>query len=73
MSNIKDSTKIYTVGVDLGGTNIAVGIVDENMQIVKSGTAKTLAYRPAADVLATWADLVKSTVLECQLTMKNIR
>jgi uncharacterized hydantoinase/oxoprolinase family protein len=25
----------YTIGVDLGGTNIAVGIVNENYEIVK--------------------------------------
>ena len=26
---------MYSIGVDLGGTNIAVGIVDENYKIVK--------------------------------------
>ena len=26
---------MYYIGVDLGGTNIAVGIVDENYQLVK--------------------------------------
>ena len=26
---------MYRIGVDLGGTNIAVGVVDENMKIIK--------------------------------------
>ena len=26
---------MYTIGIDLGGTNIAAGIVDENYNIVK--------------------------------------
>ena len=28
----------YSIGVDLGGTNIAVGIVDESYQIIKKGS-----------------------------------
>ena len=30
------------IGVDLGGTNIAAGIVDENGKIIKSGSTPTL-------------------------------
>ncbi len=32
---------MYRVGVDLGGTNIAVGVIDENLQIVGRGKKKT--------------------------------
>ena len=37
---------MYSIGVDLGGTNIAVGIVDENYKIVKKDSCPTLANRP---------------------------
>ena len=33
--------KKYRIGVDLGGTNIAAGIVDEGFSIVKKGSVKT--------------------------------
>lgn len=31
----------YYLGIDLGGTNIAVGVVDENYQIIGRGKNKT--------------------------------
>ena len=36
---------MYYLGIDLGGTNIAVGIVDENHKIVRKGSTPTLASR----------------------------
>ena len=39
---------MYTVGIDLGGTNIAVGICDENLNIVVKGSVPTLAARDPA-------------------------
>ena len=41
---------MYRIGVDLGGTNIAVGVVDENMKIIGRGKVKTRAPRPAAEI-----------------------
>ncbi len=41
---------MYRIGVDLGGTNIAVGVVSENLEIVGRGSVKTKAPRPAADI-----------------------
>lgn len=36
---------MYYIGVDLGGTNIAVGIVNENYEIVKKGSTPTKPER----------------------------
>ena len=33
---------MYTIGIDLGGTHIAVGVVDENNNIVKKISAPRL-------------------------------
>lgn len=48
---------MYYLGIDLGGTNIAVGIVDENYQIIARATAKTKTESPeqVADVMAETA------------------
>ena len=31
---------MYNIGIDLGGTNIKVGVVDENYNIVAKATVK---------------------------------
>ena len=37
---------MYYLGIDLGGTNIAVGVVDENYNIVKKGSVPRCQPRP---------------------------
>ncbi|MBQ9778207.1 MAG: ROK family protein, partial [Clostridia bacterium] len=34
---------MYRIGIDLGGTNIAAGLVDENYHIVRKGSVPTNA------------------------------
>ena len=41
---------MYRIGVDLGGTNIATGVIDENYKIIGRGKVKTRAPRPARPV-----------------------
>ena len=50
---------MYSIGVDLGGTNIAVGIVDENYKIVKKDSCPTLANRPAEEIIRDMVALCK--------------
>ena len=38
---------MYYIGIDLGGTNIAAGVVDETFHIVKKGSVPTGAHRTA--------------------------
>ena len=48
---------MYRIGVDLGGTNIAVGLVDENYRIVMQGSVPTGAERPGEAVVDDIAKL----------------
>ena len=50
---------MYSIGVDLGGTNIAVGIVDENYRIIKKSSCPTLADRAAEEIIRDMAALCK--------------
>ncbi len=50
---------MYYIGVDLGGTNIAVGIVDENGKILIKGSVPTKADREADAIVRDMADLCK--------------
>jgi len=42
---------MLNVGIDLGGTNIAVGIVDENYNIVYKASRKTGAHRSCEEIV----------------------
>ncbi len=53
----------YTIGVDIGGTNIAVGIVDEKFNVIIKDSFKTNAPRSAEDIcediFKTYSELIK--------------
>ena len=42
---------MFRIGVDLGGTNIAVGIVDNDNNIVKKGSVPTNAGRNPDEIV----------------------
>ena len=47
---------MYNIGIDLGGTNIKVGLVDENYNIVAKATAPTNLPRPAEEIVKSMVD-----------------
>ena len=58
---------MYYIGIDLGGTNIAAGIVDENYKIVKKDKVPTGAKRPADEITKDMADLCAKLIEDCGL------
>lgn len=63
---------MYKVGVDLGGTNIAVGVVDEDYKIIGRGKVKTNAPRPAEEIFADIKKAIDLAVADAGLTMEDI-
>lgn len=63
---------MYYIGVDLGGTNIAVGIVNEAYEIVKKDSVPTLPERGPDPIIEDMAALAKKLVAACGLTMDDI-
>ena len=61
------------VGIDLGGTNIAVGVVSEAGSILAQAGAKTLAGRPYQAIIRDMAELVKRAVAKARLTLHQFR
>lgn len=49
----------YRAGIDLGGTNIKAGIVDEKQKIVMEASVPTKVERSCQEVIADMANLVK--------------
>ncbi len=63
---------MYYIGVDLGGTNIAVGIVNESFEIIKKGSVPTKPERGADPIIEDMAELAKKLIAECGLTIDDI-
>ncbi len=63
---------MYYIGIDLGGTNIAAGIVDENYNIIKKASTPTNADRPADVITADIAALCKKLADEVGITMDDV-
>ena len=51
--------KMYRAGIDLGGTNIKAGIIDENHKILAQTSAPIGVERPAEEVIADMEVLVR--------------
>lgn len=63
----------YTIGIDLGGTNIVAGVVNEQNEIVTKVSVKTRSERPAEEVVADMAAVAKEAVAKAGLTMEDIQ
>lgn len=63
---------MYNIGIDLGGTNIKVGLVDENYNIVEKATAKTNLPRPAGEICATMVELIWQCLNAAKVTIGEV-
>ena len=63
---------MYTVGIDLGGTNIAAGICDENLNIIVKGSVPTLASRVPELIVMDMAALADSLCNQAHISHSEI-
>ncbi len=63
---------MYRIGVDLGGTNIAVGLVNEKFEIVKKVNTPTLPARGAEAIVDDIASLCKKACEEHGVSIKEV-
>lgn len=63
---------MLSIGIDLGGTNIACGLVDEYGRIVAKKSTKTMVNRPAEAILRDMADLPLALISENGLSVSDI-
>ena len=63
---------MVTIGVDLGGTNIVAGVVNEDYKILAKAKCKTQAQRTAEEIIADMARLCREAVSEAGLTMADV-
>ena len=63
---------MYRIGVDLGGTNIATGIVNEQNVIIGRGNVATRAPRPAAEIFDSIKEAVDMAVLDAGIDYADV-
>lgn len=61
------------IGIDLGGTNIAAGIVDDSGNILCRGDLPTGSERPTEEIVRDMAELAKQLISESSLEPDKIK
>ena len=62
----------YYIGIDLGGTNIVAGVVNENYQILTKASVKTNLPRPEQEIAADMAAVARQAAEEAGLSLDQI-
>lgn len=63
---------MYNIGIDLGGTNIKVGLVDEKCNIVAKATAPTNLPRPAEDIVRSMVETMWKALNSAKVTIGEV-
>ena len=61
------------IGIDLGGTKIAVGLVNENGEIIAKKSTPTLRERGYKEIVKDMAELSKSVIKESGYDISNVK
>lgn len=63
---------MYNVGIDLGGTNIKVGLVNENYEIVEKASTPTNLPRPAEEIVKSMVDTMWKVLNAAKVTIGEV-
>ena len=64
---------MYRIGIDLGGTNIVAGLVDENLRIIDKCSVKTNVPRPIESMVEDMAQMVHTLMERNDLQECDVR
>ena len=63
---------MFTIGIDLGGTNIVAGLVDEQYRILTSASVKTNLPREAEAIIDDMVALCHKVVEQQGITLDDV-
>lgn len=63
----------YFVGIDIGGTNISTGVVDETYKIVGRGKIKTGIGRSYEEILADIIETVRLALADADIDLEEVK
>ncbi len=64
---------MYRIGVDLGGTNIAVGVINDKYEIIGRGKRKTAMPRPAKEIMEDIIAAIRDACDDAGISTDEIR
>lgn len=64
---------MYYLGIDLGGTNIVAGVLDDNYQIIAKESCKTNVPRPENEISDDMASVALKALEKANLTINDIQ
>ena len=71
--NPGEAKTMVRLGIDLGGTNIAVGVVNEQNEIIGTASVKTNAPRPAEEIADSMREACLLALGEARMTLDEYR
>ena len=63
---------MYYIGIDLGGTNIAVGVVTEDGKILETLSVPTKAERDYTEIIADMAEVSKKVCEKAGVDLADV-
>ncbi len=63
---------MYRIGIDLGGTNIAAGLVNEKFEIIAKESTPTLVGRPNLEIVRDIAALANKLCADAGITLREV-
>ncbi|MBQ7045143.1 MAG: ROK family protein [Clostridia bacterium] len=64
---------MYCLGIDLGGTNIVAGVVDENYKIIATAKTKTKTPRPAEEIADDMAAVALQAIKKANIDISQVK
>lgn len=65
--------KPYAIGIDVGGTNTVVGVVDKRGQILRSGSIKTARHAEVGDYLDELTELLNQVLDDVSIAKDQVK
>lgn len=62
----------FVIGVDIGGTNIRVGLVNEHLELVRKETASTRGFQDAEDIFKSVKEMIEKVDYELKASKIGI-
>lgn len=63
---------MYRLGIDLGGTNIVAGVVDEEYNIVAKASCKTDVPRPEKEICDSMAEVALEAIKKANISIDDV-
>ena len=64
---------MYRIGVDLGGTNIVAGVINEKNEIVSKAKRKTNCPRPAKEIFADIISAIHMAIASAHIMIEDVQ